>query len=134
MTYEWDAYDRLKEAKISSTVKAAYKYDAQGRMLHRTKEPASTNLRTVNYWLGLNKIAEERWDTEAGNDDPIDRPDNEATSNPSDAGWDIVGGTGTLVVVFACFLGFPQIRKINSLRDLKPAEPEVPVRGFEVVK
>lgn len=44
------------------------------------------------------------------------------------------GGIGTLIVVANCFIGFPEIRRINSLKDLKSEDPEVHVRGFSVVK
>lgn len=36
----------------------------------------------------------------------------------------VVGGIGTLVVVALAAIGFPEIRRLNSLKDVKPAELE----------
>jgi hypothetical protein len=51
-----------------------YTYDAQGRLLKRTKGTGGSELTTINYWLGLNKIAEERWGGEVGKSYQVFRP------------------------------------------------------------
>lgn len=45
---------------------------------------------TVNYWLGLNKIAGETFTTTG--DHNIVRPDDEVTTDAEDAGWRVVQG------------------------------------------
>ncbi|MRR30368.1 RHS repeat protein, partial [bacterium] len=93
--YGWDAYDRLTSATQmwSGGATVNYDYDTMGRLLRRTK----ANETTVNYWLGLNKIAEERWSTESGKSLEIFRPDIEESANPAMNGWGVLnGGSETL--------------------------------------
>jgi RHS repeat-associated protein len=98
-TYTWDAFDRLKSAARSGMTTVNTTYDAGGRLLKRTQGSE----KTTNYWLGLNKIAEERWGDEAGADDPVFRPsaeahgdnlDNEPSAEPETDGWGFYQDTG----------------------------------------
>ena len=65
-----------------------YEYDALGRLLRRIANPGTACEEvTVNYWLGLSKLTEERWGDEAGRDGVIFRPDEELHATPESAGW-----------------------------------------------
>jgi YD repeat-containing protein len=55
--YTWDAYDRLTQSSRTGGATVGYKYDVGGRLLRRGSSASGT---TYNYWLGLNKLAEER--------------------------------------------------------------------------
>ena len=64
--YTWDAYDRMRTSQYNYTSQTpgpivSYDYDALGRLLRRTKE---SDVR-LNYWLGLNRLAEEELDSAA---------------------------------------------------------------------
>jgi len=68
-----------------------YEYDALGRLLRRIANPGTAGEEvTVNYWLGLSKLAEEHWGDEAGRDGVIFRPDEELHATPEQAGWGAV--------------------------------------------
>jgi MFS family permease len=47
----------------------------------------------------------------------------------------VTGGLGTLAVVAAVALAWPQVRRFGSLRDARPMEPEeeIPAAGFPVI-
>ena len=47
---------------------------------------------TASYWLGLNKIAEERWGTESGKSLAAYRPDPETGTSAPGNGWYIYFG------------------------------------------
>lgn len=81
--YTWDAYDRLRSSTRSGGASVNYTYDAGGRLLKRTSSSGGT---TVNYWLGLNKIAEEKWEG-SSDDNGVFRPDDEIYATPQEAGW-----------------------------------------------
>ena len=59
-----------------------------------SKQHSSAEATTVNYWLGLNKIAEERWGAEGGKDDPLVRAGTEASAEPESDGWAIMTSGG----------------------------------------
>jgi hypothetical protein len=45
----------------------------------------------------------------------------------------VIGGIGTIVVVIGSAIGFPELRRLGSLKDIRPREPDQEDRGFEVV-
>ncbi len=84
--YGWDAFDRLTSATQmwSGGATVGYDYDAMGRLLRRAKASAAGTSTTLNYWLGLNKLAEERIVDDGST--AVVRPDSEA-SYPEANGW-----------------------------------------------
>jgi MFS family permease len=46
----------------------------------------------------------------------------------------VIGGIGTIVVVIGSAIGFPELRRLGSLKDIRPREPDQEDRGFEVVQ
>jgi RHS repeat-associated protein len=89
--YTWDAYDRLTGVTRSGQNDVTYQYDAAGRLLKRTEAPSGVDTTTVNYWVGLNRVAEEEWApdsaTYGGRALAVARPDEETAATPAAAGW-----------------------------------------------
>ncbi len=85
--YGWDAFDRLTSATQmwSGGATVGYDYDAMGRLLRRAKASAAGTSTTLNYWLGLNKLAEERIVDDGST--AVVRPDSESSVNPDVNGW-----------------------------------------------
>ncbi|MBI3735717.1 hypothetical protein HY256_04295, partial [Candidatus Sumerlaeota bacterium] len=60
--YTWNEWDRMTICLLDDYSKGVgYYYDAGGRLLMRQEVDLNTfeYTTTMNYWLGLNKIAEE---------------------------------------------------------------------------
>ena len=95
-TYTWDAYERLRSSAHSGSASVNYDYDAMGRLVKRSATTGGATQITANYWLGLNKLAEERWiDSNGGK--TVFSPDSESAADPAGNGWIIFrsvnGGT-----------------------------------------
>ena len=91
-TYTWDAWNRLTSVARSGQPTVAYTYDAQGRMIRRDEGAAQEDTR-ITYWVGLNKIAEERWGIDDVNPNFSARPLLDKTVAEPDSG--AVDGWGT---------------------------------------
>jgi len=74
----------MKSLPRSGQTTVNYDYDAGERLVRRTKDTEVT----MSYWLGLNKIAEER---DSGAAAAVVRPDSEADWDSTANGWAALG-------------------------------------------